>query len=98
MDFPHTASFLTPEERAYIVHRKSTSIFWHGRCSYMMFLLTCSIERAEYDNSSVGEEEHFEMRHIKETLLDWQVYMHILIYMSIIAPRMYHIPPSHCVC
>ena len=42
---------------------------------------------AEYDNSSVGEEEHFEMRHIWETLLDWQVWLHILIYMSIIAPR-----------
>ena len=27
------------------------------------------------------------MRHIWETLLDWQVWLHILIYMSIIAPR-----------
>lgn len=43
----------------------------------------------EYDNSSVGEEEHFEIRHIWETITDWQVYMHILIYMSIIAPRAY---------
>ena len=41
----------------------------------------------EYDNSSVGEEEHFEVRHIWETLLDWQVWLHILVYMSIIAPR-----------
>ncbi|KAI0708311.1 MFS general substrate transporter [Earliella scabrosa] len=62
VDFPHTAAFLTPEERAYAVHRK------------------------KYDNSSVGEEEHFEVRHIWETLLDWQVWAHILIYMSIIAP------------
>ncbi|KAI0816946.1 MFS general substrate transporter [Trametes gibbosa] len=62
VDFPHTATFLTPEERAYVIHRK------------------------KYDNSSVGEEEHFEIRHIWETLLDWQVYFHILIYMSIIAP------------
>ena len=50
-------------------------------------LLIC--ELAEYDNSSVGEEEHFEVRHIWETLLDWQVWAHILIYMSIIAPREY---------
>lgn len=62
VDFPHTAAFLTPEERAYVIHRK------------------------KYDNSSVGEEEHFELRHIWETITDWQVYMHILIYMSIIAP------------
>ncbi len=26
------------------------------------------------------------MRHIWETLLDWQVWLHILVYMSIIAP------------
>ena len=25
VDFPHTATFLTPEERAWVVHRKSTS-------------------------------------------------------------------------
>ncbi|KAJ8454955.1 hypothetical protein ONZ51_g12724 [Trametes cubensis] len=62
VDFPHTATFLTPEERAYVVHRK------------------------KYDNSTVGEEEHFEIRHIWEALLDWQVWLHILIYMSIITP------------
>ncbi|KAI9056478.1 MFS general substrate transporter [Trametes sanguinea] len=62
VDFPHTAKFLTPEERAYIVHRK------------------------KYDNSSVGEEEHFEIRHIWEAVLDWQVWVHILTYMSIITP------------
>lgn len=27
----------------------------------------------EYDNSSVGEEEHFEMRHFMAALTDWQV-------------------------
>lgn len=41
----------------------------------------------EYDNSSVGEEEHFEMRHFWAAVCDWQVWLHILIYMSIIAPR-----------
>ncbi|KAJ7881427.1 MFS general substrate transporter, partial [Mycena leptocephala] len=42
--------------------------------------------RKKYDNSSVGEEEHFEMRHLVQALLDWQVWLHILIYMSIIGP------------
>lgn len=42
----------------------------------------------------MGEEEHFELRHIWETLTDWQVYMHILIYMSIIAPRAYTLFPE----
>jgi hypothetical protein len=40
----------------------------------------------EFDNSSVGEEEHFEFRHIIEALTDWQVYLQILVYMSIIGP------------
>ncbi|KAI9068188.1 MFS general substrate transporter [Trametes sanguinea] len=62
VDFPHTATFLTPEERAYVVHRK------------------------KYDNSSVGEEEHFETRHIWETLLDWKVIVSALINMAVITP------------
>ena len=28
---------------------------------------------AEYDNSSVGEEEKFSMQHVKSAVLDWQV-------------------------
>ncbi|KAI0649693.1 MFS general substrate transporter [Trametes meyenii] len=32
------------------------------------------IYRKKYDNSSVGEEEHFEVRHILEGVLDWQVW------------------------
>nr|GAT49245.1 predicted protein [Mycena chlorophos] len=42
--------------------------------------------RKKYDNSSVGEQEHFEMRHIWQALSDWQVWLHILIYMSVIGP------------
>ena len=45
----------------------------------------------EYDNSSVGEEEHFEMRHLISAVTDWQIWLHILIYMSIIGP-------GECVC
>ncbi|KAF7358572.1 hypothetical protein MSAN_01195400 [Mycena sanguinolenta] len=62
VDFPATASFLTLEERSFIVRRK------------------------KYDNSSVGEEEHFEVRHLVQALVDWQVWLHILIYMSIVGP------------
>jgi len=60
VDFPATATFLTPEERSFIVFTK------------------------KYDNSSVGEEEHFEVRHLVEALTDWQVWVHMLVYMSII--------------
>ncbi|KAK7685745.1 hypothetical protein QCA50_011091 [Cerrena zonata] len=62
VDFPATALFLTPEERAFVIWRK------------------------KYDNSSVGEEEHFALKHVWQAFADWQVWLHILIYMSIIGP------------
>ncbi|KAH0578352.1 hypothetical protein H2248_003966 [Termitomyces sp. 'cryptogamus'] len=43
------------------------------------------IWKKKYDNSSVGEEEHFEMRHFWSAVRDWQIWLHILIYMSVIA-------------
>ncbi|KAI0696770.1 MFS general substrate transporter [Cerioporus squamosus] len=57
VDFPSSAPFLTPQERAYLMHR------------------------LKYDNSSVGEEEHFEMRHIWDAVLDWQVWILAIINM-----------------
>jgi len=71
--------FLTPEERSYLVWRKSA-------CSDPLLQVMLTVG-AEYDNSSVGEEEHFEMRHLWAAFTDWQIYMHILVYMSIIGPR-----------
>ncbi|KAK0479697.1 MFS general substrate transporter [Armillaria novae-zelandiae] len=62
VDFPATAKFLTPEERAFVVWKKN------------------------YENSSVGEEEHFSVQHIIQALTDWQVLLHIPIYMSIVGP------------
>lgn len=35
----------------------------------------------EYDNSSVGEEEHMEWRHVREAILDWQVWLLAIINM-----------------
>ena len=48
----------------------------------MVEILT-GIYCAEYDNSSVGEEERFEPRHLKEALLDWQVWLLSLINMTV---------------
>ncbi|KAJ8469685.1 hypothetical protein ONZ45_g16812 [Pleurotus djamor] len=62
VDFPATATFLTPEERAFIIHKK------------------------KYDNSSVGEDENFSVSHICAALSDWQVWLHILVYFSIVGP------------
>jgi len=62
VDFPVKATFLTPEERAYLIWKK------------------------KYDNSSIGEAEHFEMRYLVSALTDWQVWLQILVYMSIVGP------------
>ncbi|EPS96925.1 hypothetical protein FOMPIDRAFT_1032200 [Fomitopsis schrenkii] len=40
----------------------------------------------KYDLSSVGEEEEFEMRQLTDLLCDWQVWLQLLIYISIVAP------------
>jgi hypothetical protein len=40
----------------------------------------------EYETSSVGEEEHFEARHIVMAVTDWQLWLHILIAWSIVGP------------
>ncbi|KAJ8494385.1 hypothetical protein ONZ45_g13260 [Pleurotus djamor] len=79
VDFPATASFLTIEERAFIIHKKSQP-------SCILTCDRCLTKLAEYDNSSVGEEEHFSVSHIWAALLDWQVWLHILVYFSIIGP------------
>jgi MFS family permease len=62
VDFPDTAKFLSPEEKAFVIWTK------------------------KYDNSSVGEEEHFALRHIWAAITDWQIYVHILVFMSVVGP------------
>lgn len=68
VDFPASASFLTPEERAFVVWRKS-------QCNHMPLLMyqAYNLHILEYDNSSVGEEERFAARHVWAALTDWQV-------------------------
>ena len=81
VDFPDTAKFLTLEERAFVVHKKSKYKLKSTRANVLIARFS------EYDNSSVGEEEHFKARHVTQAMTDWQVWLHILIYMSIVGPR-----------
>ena len=39
-----------------------------------------------YEMNSIGEEEHFEARHIVMAVTDWQLWLHILLAWSIVAP------------
>ncbi len=76
LDLPETTAYLTPEERSYIIHRKSMIVFF--RIPAFAYLVT------EYDNSSVGEEEHFEIRHLWQALLDWQVWVLSFINLTVL--------------
>lgn len=40
----------------------------------------------EYEVSSVGEEEHFEARHVVMAVTDWQLWLHILVAWSVVGP------------
>ena len=53
VDFPSTALFLTPEERSYLVWRKSKLPLCYVASQQLSFM-------SEFDNSSVGEEERFQ--------------------------------------
>lgn len=44
------------------------------------------IWRKKYDNSLVGEDENWAFKHLWDAFTDWQLWTHVLIYMSIIGP------------
>ena len=53
-------------------------------------LYCCAIKAGthvpEYDTTSVGEEEHFEFRHITMAVTDWQLWLHVALLWSIVVP------------
>ncbi|KZT63324.1 MFS general substrate transporter [Daedalea quercina L-15889] len=71
VDIPDTAKFLTKEERTFIVWKKSLS-------ARITTNVKSDKNSLEYDNSLVGEEERFEMRHLVAGVLDWQARMRLL--------------------
>ncbi|KAF8503071.1 MFS general substrate transporter [Gautieria morchelliformis] len=42
--------------------------------------------KKKYDNSTVGEQETFALRYVWDALRDWQLWLHMIIYMSILTP------------
>jgi len=76
VDFPQTAKFLTPDERAFVIWRKSMSLF--AMSELIIRTVSFFLIHAEYDNSSVGEEEKFAARHVWAAFADWQVCICVL--------------------
>ncbi|EIN14719.1 MFS general substrate transporter [Punctularia strigosozonata HHB-11173 SS5] len=59
-----------PESATFLTEKERAYVLWKKR----------------YDNSAIGEEEHFEPRHVVAALCDWQVWAHIIVYMCVIVP------------
>ncbi|KIW83312.1 hypothetical protein Z517_02557 [Fonsecaea pedrosoi CBS 271.37] len=66
-DFPDTASFLTTEERAWVVHR-------------------LKYQGSKKSGRMVAESEHFEWKYVIRALTDWQIYLSLFMYWSIVVP------------
>ncbi|KAF5365471.1 hypothetical protein D9758_010846 [Tetrapyrgos nigripes] len=82
VDLPETAKFLTPEERAFVITKRSTSL---RSLAYCVNLRTNSLS-VEMDISFVGEEEHFEMKHIIQALTDWKLWIQFPTYFGVLVP------------
>lgn len=68
-DFPETASFLTEEERAFVIHR----LKYQGDTS-----------AAKGDRGvRVAEAEAFEWRFVWQAFTDWQIYANIFVYWGV---------------
>ncbi|KAL7790781.1 major facilitator superfamily domain-containing protein [Trichoderma ceciliae] len=73
-DFPETAKFLTEEERAFVVHR----LKYQGQ-------FQISADGAA-DQVHVAQAEEFEWKYVRQAFTDWQVWVNIFVYWSIVCP------------
>jgi hypothetical protein len=67
-DFPETATFLTAEERAFVVYR----LKYQGQ-----------VKGAEDTNPQVAQAEEFQWKYVKNAFSDWQIYVNIVVYWGV---------------
>ncbi|KAF2821798.1 MFS general substrate transporter [Ophiobolus disseminans] len=70
-DFPETASFLTEEERAFVVYRLKYQDFKDER---------------EEGAVRVAQDDSFQWKFVKSAFLDWQIWTNIWVYWGIVCP------------
>ncbi|KAL7947804.1 major facilitator superfamily domain-containing protein [Trichoderma barbatum] len=73
-DFPETAKFLTEEERAFVVHR----LKYQGQVQVSA--------NGEAEQSQVAQAEEFKWEYVRQAFTDWQVWVNIFVYWSIVCP------------
>ncbi|KAF3351854.1 hypothetical protein VdG1_04660 [Verticillium dahliae VDG1] len=70
-DFPETASFLSEEERAFVVFRLKYQ---------------SQIQGKQIGQVAVPEAEEFKWRYVGDAFKDWQIWVNIFVYWGIVCP------------
>ncbi|RYP02954.1 hypothetical protein DL764_005480 [Monosporascus ibericus] len=70
-DFPETATFLTEEERAFVVFR----LKYQGQ-----------VRAEEQKRTQAAQAEEFEWRYVWDAFKDWQIWVNIFVYWGIVCP------------
>lgn len=76
-DFPETASFLTAEEKAFVVYRLKYQ---------------AQVAAAKAGDSSGGRQmmvaqtDEFKWKYVRSAFLDWQIWVNIFVYWGIVCP------------
>jgi MFS family permease len=70
-DFPETASFLTEEERAFVVFR----LKYQGQ-----------IQGKGEPHAQVAQSEEFRWQYVWDAFKDWQIYANVVVYWGIVCP------------
>ncbi|PTB70448.1 MFS general substrate transporter [Trichoderma citrinoviride] len=73
-DFPETATFLTEEERAFVVYR----LKYQGQVQ--------TSADGEIEQAQVAQAEEFEWKYVRQAFTDWQVWVNIVVYWSVVCP------------
>lgn len=63
-DFPETASFLTEEERAFVVHRLKYE----------------AASNETVNGVRVAQDDSFQWKFVKSAFLDWQIWTNVWVY------------------
>ena len=69
-DFPETASFLTPEERAFVAYR----LKYDGQDSQTA------------DSHRVAQSEDCSWKHVRAAFTDWQIWINVVVYWGYVCP------------
>lgn len=80
-DFPETASFLTEDERAFVVHR----LRYQGQQ-----------REAQQQQQQVAQAEEFKWKYVGQAFTDWQIWVNIFVYWGVsIILNGWPVPQSH---